>query len=400
MFDKKVSIIGTGYVGLPAAMMLARNGVKVLGVDLNPEIVNAINNRKLHFSEEDLNAVIEEPEVGANLRASSTVEPADIFVIAVPTPVHHTRKVADLTYVVGALESICPVLKKGDLIIIESTIPPLTCKTTAKPLIEKLTGLSVPEDIMLSHCPERIQPGRILQEIVGNDRIIGGVDERSAIASRSLYEVFVTGELFVTDDVTAEMCKLMENTYRDINIALANELAEVCNTLGIDWRKAFALSNRHPRVDLLNAGIGVGGHCIPIDPWFIHEVDPLNATIIEASRRINDARPGRIAGHIRKAVAGVEKPRIIALGATYKANTDDVRESPAIEVVHLLQQDGYRVEQYDPFVPEMRLESVAAVAKGADAVVVLVPHNSFMQELRDCREQIVAGMNHPIILEF
>jgi UDP-N-acetyl-D-mannosaminuronic acid dehydrogenase len=395
-----VTVIGTGYVGLPAALMLAKAGHKVLGVDLNENIVNAINCRVLLIKEEELKKVMSDPAVDQNLRGSTVVEPADVYIIAVPTPLHPRKKVADLSYVVNAVESIAPHLYAGALVVVESTIPPLTCRDLIGPMITKLTGLRVPDDVMVAHCPERILPGAIFHEIVHNDRLIGGMDCCSAERARQIYASFVQGELYLTDDVTAELCKLMENTYRDVNIALANEMAQVAETLGVDADKVFNLANKHPRVKYLRPGIGVGGHCIPIDPWFIKEVDPVNTKLIEVARRVNDERPAQVAARVRRALAKTSEARIVAIGASYKPDTEDCRESPAYEVVHLLRQDGYCVEHFDPMVEGMEYPSLKDVARDADLLLILVGHGAVLKELERDRNQIEAAMRQPLIWWF
>ena len=248
--------------------------------------------------------------------------------------------------------------------ILESTVPPMTCRKMLKPLIEKTTGLSVPGDILLAHCPERILPGDIFHEIVHNDRLIGGVDAASTKAAREVYATFVKGALVETNDVAAELSKLMENTYRDVNIALANEFAAICERLGVDVLETIRLANRHPRVDILAPGIGVGGHCIPVDPWFLKEVARYDSRLISTARLINDEMPERIAAKIRRATRDVDAPKIVALGATYKRNCEDMRESPAKEVVRLLREDGFDVAHRDPLVQALAYESLAEVCLG------------------------------------
>ncbi len=396
----KIVVIGTGYVGLPAALMLAKAGHKVVGVDIDENIVRAINERVLLIEEEELREVMESREVRDNLIASTTVIPGDVYLIAVPTPLHPRKRSADLDYVTAAMESICPHLKKGDLVLLESTVPPLTCRELIAPMVEKSTGLSVPEDVLLAHCPERILPGKVFDEIVHNDRIIGGMNAESTEKAREVYASFVRGELLPTDDVTAELCKLMENTYRDVNIGLSNEMAAVADTLGVDWRQAFDFANRHPRVSFLDPGIGVGGHCIPIDPWFIKEVDPINTQIIEVARRVNAYQPHKIAARIRRQIADVKGAKIICIGATYKPNTADCRESPAIEIVELLQADGYDVENYDPLVKGMEYSSLTDVCTGADLLVILVGHNRVISEYEAAKDEILAAMRNPRTMIF
>jgi len=395
--SKKIVVVGTGYVGLPAAILLANAGHHVLGVDINERVVNSIRRREPLLDEEELSRLLKSDVVEKNLNASTEVGPGDIFVIAVPTPLHPTKRIAALEYLVSAVESILPHLQKGNLVIVESTIPPLTCRELVKPMIEAGTQFSVPEDIKLAHCPERILPGNMYHEIVNNDRIIGGIDAESSAMAKDMYESFVKGDLIVTDDLTAELCKLMENTYRDVNIALTNEMSEVAETLGIDYGTALHLVNRHPRVSYLKPGIGVGGHCIPLDPWFIREVDPLNTRIIDVSRTINEGRPEKMAKKIRKKLAGVASPKIVAVGATYKPDVDDCRESPASEIVHLLKDDGYDVAHYDPLVPAMAYASLESIAKDADLLVVLVPHQVVLKDIENHRRSIEAVMRTPIV---
>jgi UDP-N-acetyl-D-mannosaminuronic acid dehydrogenase len=395
---KKIVILGMGYVGLPAAILLARAGHQVVGVDINEEIVKSVNQGLLHIDEEEFRAMIASPEVRANLRGTAQVEVADAYLIAVPTPLEYPRKTADLSMVRAACQSLVPHLRRGALVVLESTVPPLTCRKVITPILEA-SGLKVGKDILLAHCPERILPGRVFHEIVHNDRIIGGVDQASIEAARALYSTFVKGELVQTDDVTAELCKLMENTYRDVNIALANELASVCDALGVDVHRAIDIANRHPRVDLLRPGIGVGGHCIAIDPWFIAEADPESSVIIPTARRINDSRPAKMAALIRRAVADVPEPRLVCLGATYKPDTYDLRESPAIEIVHMLQRDGYQVRLVDPLTREYPCDSLVEAAGGCDLAVMLVPHKRLKARLAEEWDHILGAMRRPHIVD-
>jgi UDP-N-acetyl-D-mannosaminuronic acid dehydrogenase len=397
--DDRIVVIGVGYVGLPAAILLARSGCRVLGVDVDARKVEQLNSAVLHLGEAELSAILKEPEVRKNLRAASTPEEGDVFLIAVPSPLDHRKKIADLSYVESALRSIMPVLKKGNLVIIESTIPPLTCREIATPILEE-SGLRVGTDLHLAHCPERILPGNVFHEITNNDRVIGGTTPEASERARAVYARFVKGQLFLTNDITAEMVKLLENTYRDVNIALANEVAAVAETLGIDPLEMIALANRHPRVKLLSPGIGVGGHCIPLDPWFIKQVDPANSRLIFAARLINDEQPRRIAAKIRRAVRGIPDPAILAVGATYKPNVPDVRESPATEIVAMLREDGYRVDQVDARVDGMGYASLAEAARGKDALAILVEHDAVRAELAAHRQAIEAAMRHPIVLRF
>ncbi len=396
---KKIVVIGTGYVGLPLAIMLARSGYEVIGVDIEENVVNAINEGILHLAEEEIKQIFQEPEVRKNLRAQKTPCQADVFIISVPTPLDERKRVANLSQIVEGVESIQPFLRHGNLVIIESTVPPLTCRETIAPLIEK-AGFQVSKDVFLCHCPERILPGGAFREIIYNDRVIGGLDGRAAEMAREIYVSFVKGNLYLTDDVTAELVKLMENTYRDVNIALANEFAAVSEELGVAIMQAIELANKHPRVSILKPGIGTGGHCIPIDPWFIKQVNTVNSRLIHTARLINDEVPYKMAAKIRHALRGIPNPRTVALGVTYKPDTYDVRNSPAFKIIDLLREDGYQVEAYDPLAAGYQYPPIIEVAKGADCLVVLVEHQIIKQELIQREAEIKKAMRHPLILRF
>jgi UDP-N-acetyl-D-mannosaminuronic acid dehydrogenase len=395
----RIAVIGGGYVGLPLALLFARNGHPVLVVDTDARKVAAIQDGTLRLDEDDVQALLTDSTVRANMRASAVPEPADAFFIAVPTPADPRMKVADLRALTSALRAIVPVLASGNLVVIESTIPPLTTREVATPILEA-SGLKVGTDLLLAHCPERVLPGNTLHEIIHNDRIIGGASREATDRAAALYASIVEGALLRTDDVTAELAKLAENSFRDINIAFANELAAVAEGIGVDPLQVIELANRHPRVTIHQPGIGVGGHCIPLDPWFIKQVDAENSTLIEAARRVNDGRPGRIAARIRTAVRTVANPVIVAIGATYKPNVADVRESPALEVVELLREDGYDVRHLDPLVPEMGYESLAEASRQADCLVILVEHDSVRRELDEAGPAIHAAMRTPVVLRF
>ena len=377
MSESKYCVVGLGYVGLPCAVMLANAGCKVLGYDISKEVVDRVTAGAV-YAEPELQALLLSPNALQNLHASVEISGADVFIIAVPTPLDHRKKTADLDALVRAVRSVASVLKKGDLVIVESTVPPLTMRKIVAPILEQ-TGLTVGDDVLLAHCPERLLPGNIIYEIIHNNRVIGGINQMSAERAAEVYRLFVKGEISLTDDVTAELCKLMENTYRDVNIALANELSEVCKDIGVDVDEAINLANLHPRVNLLKPGIGVGGHCLPIDPWFIHEVSPYNSTVIEAARHINDDRPAKIAAEIRRVVADDLTQGILLLGKTYKAGTNDTRESPAIRIYELLKRDGYNVMAYDSEVD--RVDSLEELIRQCSCLFVLVPHPRMMLEL-------------------
>jgi len=380
MTFERIVILGTGYVGFPLAVILARAGYKVVGVDIRKEVVRGINTGNLHIREKEIDSIFKEPAVRENLIASETVEDGDVYVISVPTPLEKRRKVADLTAVISATESIGPHLRRGNLVILESTVPPLTCREVITPIVEKNTGLRVNSDIGLVHCPERILPGNVFEEIVKNDRVIGSLSEEARERAKGIYETFVKGKIFLTDDVTAELVKIMENTYRDVNIALANEFAMVAESLGVDIIRAIEIANAHPRVEILRPGIGVGGHCIPVDPWFLTEVDPAHTQLIGTARRINDSMPQRTAAKLRGLVADLPDPEIVVIGMAYKKDADDLRESPSVAVASLLSKDGYRLRQYDPLIEGRSYKSLVDAAQGADLLAILVQHRVVMEE--------------------
>ncbi len=400
MKQETIVVLGTGYVGFPLAVLLARSGFKVVGVDIRKEVVRGINSGDLPVHEKEIEAIFREPAVRENLIASESVEDGDVYVISVPTPLEKRRKVADLSAVVAAIESVLPRLKIGNLVILESTVPPLTCREVITPLIEKGTLLKVNEDVGLVHCPERILPGKVFEEIVKNDRVIGSLSEEARERAKSIYGTFVKGKIFLTDDVTAEIVKIMENTYRDVNIALANEFAMIAESLGVDVNRAIEIANAHPRVEILKPGIGVGGHCIPVDPWFLTEVNPTHSELIATARRLNDSMPARIAAKLRRAVADINEPRVVIIGMAYKSNTDDIRESPSLRIAGLLRTDGYDISQYDPLVPGHDYQSLAQASRGADLLAILVPHRVVMEEFRANEAAIKASMRTPRVLSF
>jgi UDP-N-acetyl-D-mannosaminuronic acid dehydrogenase len=381
---EEIVVIGTGFVGLPLAIMLASKGKTVYGVDIDENLVKAINNGTLNLDEDELQSRLEEDSVQENLVAQTEPTNGDAFVISVPTPLTEPEKSPDMSYLEAAIDSIIPYIEKGDLINIESTIPPLTCNDIVTPKLEA-AGYTPGEDVQLAHSPERILPGNVFEEIVTNDRIIGGVDRASAERAAELYNPFLDAEIYYTDLISAELCKLMENTFRDVNVALANEFALIGEEMDVDITDVIELANKHPRVDLLRPGIGVGGHCLPVDPWFLNEVDPEHTNLITTARRINDMMPENTTRKIRRAVSEYSDPNIVVLGAAYKPNTDDQRNSPANEIVDDLQLDGYEVVHYDAHVDGMGYDDLQAmlVSESADFVVQLVPHDETVEELDD-----------------
>ncbi len=400
---ESVAVIGAGYVGLPLCLLLAREGLVVTAVDVDPEVVRKINAGAASSGEkDDLATFFEHPAVRSNLRAQATPVAADVFVIAVPTPMWHDPVAGerpDLRAVVAASESIVPFLRPGNLVIVESTVPPRTTAEVVGPLLEK-SGYRVGSELLLAHCPERIFPGDAMAEAVENARVIGGVDRRSTERAAELFGRFVHGELMLTTDRTAELVKLVENSYRDIAIAFANQVALYCDELGVDTGEAIELANHHPRVDILKPGIGVGGHCIPVDPLFLVDACPEVSGLLRAARRLNDEMPRRTAEKVLRSVEGVSEPRVVCLGATYKPNVRDTRESPALEVFAILQESGIDVSLFDPLLEEYAGDSVLAAARGADALVLLVPHEAIVRELRQRKVEILAAMRRPHLLAF
>ena len=393
---EKVCVLGLGYIGLPTASVLASNGFRVLGVDVSPRVVDTVNAGNIHIEEPGLHTVVRAATQSGNLRAALEPEPSDVFIVAVPTPLN-ADNTADMTFVRRATESIVPHLRHGALVILESTSPPGTCTDLMLPILEG-GGLRAGEDFYLAHCPERVLPGRILKELIENDRVIGGLDTASAERAKELYATFVEGKIFLTNATTAEMVKLAENTFRDVNIALANEMARLCEGLGIDFWEMARYANRHPRVNIHSAGPGVGGHCISVDPWFLVEKDPVRAQLIHLARKSNDAVPGHVARVVQGLVAGVDSPKVAVLGLAYKGNVDDTRESPALHVLELLHEAGLKTSVYDPHVELETLpqEGRDATLEGADCLVLLTDH----AEYRDIAPEHAAGlMRRPVLYD-
>ena len=350
-------------------------------MDTNAEIVSGLNNGQVHLFEPGLRTLVQAALRSGNLVVSDRPVEADAFIIAVPTP-FKSDKSADLRAVVAAAEAIRPYLRKGNLVILESTSPPRTTIDVVAPILEK-SGLKAGADFHLAYSPERVLPGQILRELIENTRVIGGVNPASAEEGRMLYSAFVTGEIILTDATTAEMVKLMENTFRDINIAAANEFARLAEGFGVDIWEAISLANRHPRVRILNPGPGVGGHCISVDPWFLVEAAPDTANLVRAARQVNDSQPAYLVDFLRRRLGDLGKLNIAALGQSYKADVDDVRESPAIRVVELLSHAGARVTVFEPYRADLTLPHANACAtledavRSADILLLLVGHGQF-----------------------
>ncbi len=377
--DRKICVVGLGYIGLPTAAVLGSRGYKVHGVEINPAAVETINSGKAHIVEPDLDILVRAAVTTGNLKAYTQPAEADIFMICVPTPLTPENK-PELSYVRSATRSIVPFLKKGDLVILESTSPPGTTEMIATIVLEESDFQK--GDIHFAHAPERVLPGKILREVVENDRIIGGIDDASTEKAADFYSSFVTGKLLRTHCRTAETAKLVENAFRDTNIAFANELSLFCDRLDLDVWELIRLANHHPRVNILNPGPGVGGHCIAVDPWFLVDCAPEMTKLIRTSREVNEAKPDWV---VERVIAKAEKfkdPTIACLGLAYKPDIDDLRESPAVEIVRSLQKKNLghlkivepNLESHDQFELSMLDEALDA----ADIVLILVGHKPFL----------------------
>jgi len=373
---KRICVLGLGYIGLPTGAMFATHGFTVIGVDVKQDVVNIINNGGAHIEEPGLRTLVQAAVRSGNLQAVPRPCKADAFIIAVPTSL--MEKKADLTAVKSAAESIVPVLKREDLVILESTVPPTTTEELVAPILRK-SGLTPGKDFYLAHCPERVLPGNILKEIIENARVIGGITPESAQKAKELYSSFVNGQIYLTDAATAELVKVMENTYRDVNIALANELSRICRKLGLDVWEVIELANKHPRVNLLWPGPGVGGHCLSVDPWFAAEKAPQTAKLIRLSREINDGQPQFVVSMIEEVTKGIPNPKVTVLGVTYKGNVDDTRESPAIAIIRSLEAKGYEVGVVDPHVKHFDYPIIGAeeAFANSDCAVLVADHDEF-----------------------
>ena len=401
MDNKEISVLGLGYIGLPTSIVLAKAGHLVKGYDPNKEVVKSLNDGKIHIVENNLQEEFKKGVDSGKFKAYSVVQPAHVYIMCVPTPFkeNHEEKLADLSYVESAAHMVATVVKKGDLVILESTVPPLTTKLVAD-IIEKDTGMSR-DDFYVAHCPERVLPGRILYELEHNDRIIGSEKEEAGLMAKSLYESFVKeGTCYVTDDVTAEMCKLVENTFRDINIAYANELSIICNELGIDVFKLIELANKHPRVNILTPGVGVGGHCIAVDPWFLVEKFGDKAKLIDTARHINDFKPLWVSNQVEEEINHNKNTKIGVLGLAYKPNIDDLRESPSIILAEDLIKKGYNVYGCEPNtnkdkINDIEVKSLDYVLDNCDYLVITLANDEFVEE--KAKKRILAKKHYNCI---
>ncbi len=379
---QKLCVLGLGYIGLPTASTFAAHGLDVVGVDVNQKVVETLQSGGLHIHEPGLQTLVQDAIQSGNLRVATQPEPADAFMIAVPTPFYDDDKRADMRAVISAAEAITPYLQKGNLVVLESTSPPRTTVDLVLPILEK-SGLKAGVDFYLAYSPERVLPGQILRELIENARVVGGITPESAQAGYDLYSIFVQGEIIKTNATTAEMVKLMENTTRDVNIAIANEFSRLADRFGVDVWEAISLANLHPRINILRPGPGVGGHCISVDPWFFVEAAPDLTPLIRTAREVNDAQPEFVVNLVERSLGSLEGKKIAALGLAFKPDVDDLRESPAVEVIHLLQKAGASVKAFEPFAPNAVLPDVKTVPNleevfdEADAVVLLVAHGEF-----------------------
>ena len=376
----KLTTIGLGYIGLPTSIMFAKHGVDVVGVDIKQEAVDKLNNGQIHIEEPGLQEALEEVRASGKFKASTIPEQADAYIIAVPTPNNNDEhKSCDISIVMSGIESIIPLLKRGDTVIVESTIAPRTMDDHVKPYLES-KGFIIGEDIYLVHCPERVLPGQIMHELVYNNRIIGGITPACVEAGKRVYGTFVKGEMIETQAKTAEMSKLMENTYRDVNIALANELAKICNDLEINVNDVIEMANKHPRVNLHTPGPGVGGHCLAVDPYFIIAEAPEHALLIKLARDINVSMPEYVVHHAKDILSRIGGNKVTVFGLTYKGDVDDIRESPAFDIYEMLTASQYEVVAYDPHVKqEFVEEDMGTAVKDSDLVLILSDHSEFKQ---------------------
>ena len=387
----KVCIIGQGYIGLPTAALFSRNHCEVVGVDVSEDMIKNLNKGIIHIEEPGIGEIIKNAVENKVYTASLTPQKADAFIITVPTPYIVENYSCDLSYVISACESIVPYLEKGNTVIVESTIAPMSTDETIKPIFEK-AGFTIGEDLYLAHCPERVLPGRIIEELIHNDRIIGGVTPECAKKASEVYGQFVEGDLMLTEAKTAELSKCMENTFRDVNIALANELAKICAEIGVNALDVIEMANKHPRVNLHSPGPGVGGHCLAIDPYFIYAKAPETAKIIKLARDTNNSMPDFVCENVKKIM---QDGKIAVLGVSYKGNTGDDRESPAYEIIAKL-SSNYEIAIHDPHIDNPNFVSLDEAVKDADLILVLCDHNEFKKL---DYELILENMSNPIIFD-
>ncbi|WP_298824587.1 nucleotide sugar dehydrogenase [uncultured Planococcus sp.] len=396
---KSICVVGLGYIGLPTAVMFANHGHQVHGVDINEKAVRMIGNKELHIEENGLLERLETAIDKGAMTVSTKPVAADVFIIAVPSPIN-PDKTAELEYVRQATASVVPFLKKGDLVVLESTVPPKTVENVMLPELIQ-SGLEIGTELFVSHSPERVIPGKVFTELVSNDRIIGGINEESARVTSDLYRSFVEGAMHETDTTTAELVKVMENTYRDVNIAFANELAMIAQNIGVNIWEAIKLANFHPRVNIHTPGPGVGGHCIAVDPWFLVELDPEKSKIIHLARKTNDGMPSytaQLTASILEA-KGITNSKIAIFGLAFKGNIDDMRESPSLEVVEQFTHRNFNVTAYDPHIKVNNIaeqtQNAEEALKDASALVILTEHQVF----KDLDPTTLTSMKNKIVVD-
>ncbi|MHC1680303.1 MAG: nucleotide sugar dehydrogenase [Methanomassiliicoccales archaeon] len=401
MSKPTICVIGLGYIGLPTSIIFANNGFTINGCDISQKIVNAVNNKAPLITEPGLLEKLSQAVDSGKLIAHNNPTPSDIYIIAVPTPVNHETKGTDLSYVVSATKSILPLLKKGDMVVLESTVPPGTTRDIVGGLITS-HGLKLGQDVDLAHAPEKAIPGKLFFELENNDRVLGGYDHRSTERVYELYKHMTKGQLIKTDCTTAEMVKLMENTYRDVNIALANEFAMLSERLGVNVWEAIEYANHHPRVKIHQPGPGVGGHCIAVDPWFLVNTAPDIMKMVSLARKTNDGMPSFTVDKVRKVLSeqGIVQPKIAVLGLAFKANVDDVRESPSVTVCEILSREGIQYTAFDPLVKgdlvKGQTQSLEEAVRDSDMILFLVNHDRF----KTCDPQKLGGiMRNKIVLD-
>jgi UDP-N-acetyl-D-mannosaminuronic acid dehydrogenase len=391
-FAKTICVVGLGYIGLPTASLLGTKGYRVHGVDSSQYIVDTIKQGKIHIVEPDLDILVKSAVQAGNLTTGMDPVKADIFILAVPTPFREGHE-PDLSYVEAATREIAPYVEPGNLVILESTSPVGTTEEVVARILAE-NGHDIEKDVYIAHCPERVLPGRILVELVQNDRIVGGINEASTGMAVEFYHSFVRGEVLATDSRTAELAKLTENSYRDVNIAFANELSIICDKEGINVWELLQLANRHPRVNILNPGPGVGGHCIAVDPWFIVSRAQGAARLIRTAREVNESKPAWVIDKVRRSADKFKQPVIGCLGLAFKADVDDLRESPAVDIVRqLISEQVGEVLVSEPNLvshDEFELRSCDEVVEAADIILLLVDHRQYRHlKAADLKEKVL-----------
>ncbi len=401
MTKPKICVVGLGYIGLPTSIIFANQGYVVKGFDINPKVVKAVNLKKPLIEEPDLLERLTRAVDSGFLEASENPVPSDVYIISVPTPVHHETKRPDLAYVVSATERIMPLIKKGDLIVLESTVPPGTLENVISKIV-KDHGFEPGKDVYLAHAPEKAIPSKLFYELEHNDRVIGGINPESTRRTADIYCHLTKGKLMLTDATTAEMVKLVENTYRDVNIALANEFAMLSERLGVNVWDVIEFANHHPRVKVHQPGPGVGGHCIAVDPWFLVDAAPEIMHLVKMARDINDAMPAFTVARVKRLLSekGISDCKVAVLGLTFKANIDDIRESPSFIICDLLRRGGIQFRAYDPYVKENvfeeQVQNIDEAVRDCDLILLLVAHDKF--KVLD-PEKLASKMRNRLLLD-